>query len=299
MSIVLNWKQQPGQTLDSIEIYRYNPKDTPNPTSPGTPLVVLPGTATSYEDTSVANFKTYQYRIVSVKGTDKVMGFPIMQGFFPYTGPGPQELIRGDWNCGYFGSLKNTEFFLGAAEINALAGVAIWNQSPVLFHKFIWHDRILFIPDTNTHSSITWQQCYLYGIVWGTDDFGYAPTSTANVNQRRTVIKDGYEYVVRLPRIADYGYTASSSLSSASFLRDGEWHNTFLRLFHQNGLMPRFDDQDPKTGNTYLTPGSTWLANAFNASNPYYHRPDYPDSVTYSSYNNSGMCTTILELVLN
>ncbi|MCT7475967.1 hypothetical protein N5V81_13370 [Escherichia coli] len=66
---------------------------------------------------------------VAVKGTEKVMGLPIVQGDFPMTGPGPQELIRGDWHRGYFGTLTNEEFILNHAELNGLIGFNAWNQA--------------------------------------------------------------------------------------------------------------------------------------------------------------------------
>lgn len=301
MSIVLNWKPQPGKTLDSIEIYRLSPRVAFNPNSPGTPLVVLPGNATSYEDKTTTANGTYQYRIMSVKGTDKVVGFPIVQADFTHTGPGPQKLIRGNWDCGYFGTLTNLEFILNAAELNGLIGFAAWNQNVVLFHKFVFRGRILFIPDTPTRVGATWENHYSQGLMWGTDDFGSAPQGVSqNVNQRRTVNKNGYEYVVRLPRLIEYNQYHNSSASAFSLFSEGEFLNTFGRLFRYNGALKRFSDFDLRIGQG--NPGdmtATLFANGYNTALPWYYRSTYVESPSYTNQATAGSAMHVLELVLN
>lgn len=300
MSIILNWKQQPGQTLDSIEIYRYvNPRQSVNPVSPGEPIVVLPGNVTSYEDTTTEAYKTYQYRIVAVKGTEKVMGLPIVQGDFPMTGPGPQELIRGDWHRGYFGTLTNEEFILNHVELNGLIGFTAWNQAPTLFHKFVFKGRILFIPDTMTRSSTSWNEQYQYGLMWGTDDFGYPPTSVSNTNQRKTFNKDGFEYILRLPRLGDYQYSHSQYLNSSSYILEGEWHNTFASLFRYSGVVRRFGDLANRAGSSQSDTYATLFANGYSANTPWYYRPSSPDSPSWTSQSNGATVFHVIELVLN
>lgn len=300
MSIILNWKQQPGQTLDSIEIYRYvNPRQSVNPNSPGEPIVVLPGNTTTYEDTTTEAYKTYQYRIVAVKGTEKVMGLPIVQGDFPMTGPGPQELIRGDWHRGYFGTLTNEEFILNHVELNGLIGFNAWNQAPTLFHKFVFKGRILFIPDTMTRSGTTWNEQYQYGLAWGTDDYGYPPQGLSNVNQLRTFNKDGFEYVLRLPRLGDYNYGHSQYLNGSGYLLDGEWHNTFASLFRYSGTVRRFGDLPTRTGTSVTDITSTLFANGYDRGTPWYYRASYPDSPTWVSQTASGTVFHVIELVLS
>lgn len=300
MSIILNWKQQPGQTLDSIEIYRYvNPRQSVNPNSPGEPIVVLPGSTTTYEDTTTEAYKTYQYRIVAVKGTEKVMGLPIVQGDFPMTGPGPQELIRGDWHRGYFGTLTNEEFILNHVELNGLIGFNAWNQAPTLFHKFVFKGRILFIPDTMTRSGTTWNEQYQYGLAWGTDDYGYPPQGLSNVNQLRTFNKDGFEYVLRLPRLGDYNYSHSQYLNGSGYLLDGEWHNTFASLFRYSGTVRRFGDLPTRTGTSVTDITSTLFANGYDRSAAWYYRASYPDSPSWVAQNANATVFHVIELVLS
>lgn len=300
MSIILNWKQQPGQTLDSIEIYRYvNPRQSVNPVAPGEPIVTLPGNTTTYEDKTTEAYKTYQYRIVAVKGTEKVMGLPIVQGDFPMTGPGPQELIRGDWHRGYFGTLTNEEFILNHVELNGLIGFTAWNQAPTLFHKFVFKGRILFIPDTMTRSGTTWNDQYQQGLAWGTDDYGYPPQGLSNVTQRRTFNKDGFEYVLRLPRLGDYNYSHSQYLNGSGYLLDGEWHNTYASLFRYSGTVRRFGDLPTRSGTSVTDITSTLFANGYDRATPWYYRASYPDSPTWVSQNTSATVFHVIELVLS
>ncbi|ANZ50341.1 putative virion structural protein [Erwinia phage vB_EamM_Phobos] len=302
MSIVLNWKQQPGQVLDSIEIYRYaNARATPNPNALGTPLATLPGDATTYEDTAVISNQVYQYRVVSVKGTDKVMGLPIVQGYFPYTGPGPQELLRGDWWIGYFGTLTNQEFFLNSADMNGRAGFGVWNQNPVLFHKFAYKGKIIFIPNSPTMMGTSYNNQYLAGLIWGMSGAGrFTPNGLSAVDQRKTVIKDGFEYIIRLPELYDSG-SYSSNYNSLAFFVQGEWYNTMVRLYRgAPATMPgRWGDLDVVPGNAGTDQGVALFAQAYNNQVSIYYRGSYPDSVSTINNANSATVYHVLELILN
>lgn len=303
MSILLNWRQQPGQQLDSIEIYRFAPRAVPNPNNLGTPYVVLAGTATSYEDTAVDNYATYQYRVVSVKGTDKVMGLPIIQAYYPQTGPGPQDLLRGDWWNGYFGTLTPEEFFLNAAELNGLMGQSFTNQNIALWHKFVYKGKILFIPDTPTATGYTYNQMYSYGLVWGTNDTGkFTPSGQSARNQYRTVKKNGYEYVVRLPQWSDGGAYSSYYYNNPGNWTDGEWMNTWGRLFRINvaaGYPARVSDLDPRAGSSYNEAGCALMQQGYNNYNTIFYRSSYYNSPSYIDNNSGATMYHVFELVLS
>lgn len=303
MSILLNWRQQPGQQLDSIEIYRFAPRAVPDPNNLGTPYVVLAGTATSYEDTAVDNYATYQYRVVSVKGTDKVMGLPIVQAYYPQTGPGPQDLLRGDWWNGYFGTLTPEEFFLNAAELNGLMGQTFSNQNVALWHKFVYKGKILFIPDTPTTTGYTYNQMYSYGLVWGTNDTGkFTPSGQSARNQYRTVKKNGYEYIVRLPQAVDRGAYSSAWYNDMTAWLDSEWANTWCRLFRISlpaNYPSRVSDRDPRTGNSATDAGCAVMQQGYNNQYPLYYRSSYPQSPNFLGQADAGTMYHVFELVLS
>ncbi|HCJ9458870.1 TPA: hypothetical protein NV912_004710, partial [Escherichia coli] len=114
MTIRLSWPSQASKGLTAIEIYR---KEGWNATidvyNPGTPHATLSGNAVEFVDNidTLTKNTTYRYWVAAVKDSERLIGNPITQGFYPDTGPGPQTILRGDWASGYFGTVPNTEFF--------------------------------------------------------------------------------------------------------------------------------------------------------------------------------------------
>ncbi|EHV4349911.1 hypothetical protein K0L68_001439 [Salmonella enterica] len=298
MPITLNFAQRKPQALDNIEIYRKTPGNaTIDVNAPGTPLATLPGDATSYEDNAVENNTTYRYWIAAVKDGERVFNTPTAQGFFLDTGPGPQKLLYGDWHAGYFGTVTPAELFT-YAELNSLV-VNIFSYAVSAWHKFIYKNRILFMSD-NAIISTTPQQIYNQGLMYGQDGNGYVPSWATARNQRRTVEKNGYEYVVRLPYLFDYKYwTASVGSGNSELFLDGEWFNTFARLYNYSGQLPRFDDLPVGPTDSTTAPQTAFFAAMCNASGQWYNRPPYPESPAWGNYGTSGIRSiVVLELVL-
>ncbi|HGB5130644.1 TPA: hypothetical protein ACIVMP_000315 [Salmonella enterica subsp. enterica serovar Enteritidis] len=298
MPITLNFAQRKPQALDNIEIYRKTPGNaTIDVNAPGTPLATLPGDATSYEDNAVENNTTYRYWIAAVKDGERVFNTPTAQGFFLDTGPGPQKLLYGDWHAGYFGTVTPAELFT-YAELNSLV-VNIFSYAVSAWHKFIYKNRILFMSD-NAIINTTPQQIYNQGLMYGQDGNGYVPSWATARNQRRTVEKNGYEYVVRLPYLFDYKYwTASVGSGNSELYLDGEWFNTFARLYNYSGQLPRFDDLPVGPTDSTTAPQTAFFAAMCNTSSQWYNRPPYPESPAWGNYGTSGIRSiVVLELVL-
>ncbi|EEG8190916.1 hypothetical protein G7N79_000496 [Salmonella enterica] len=298
MPITLNFAQRKPQALDNIEIYRKTPGNaTIDVNAPGTPLATLPGDATSYEDNAVENNTTYRYWIAAVKDGERVFNTPTAQGFFLDTGPGPQKLLYGDWHAGYFGTVTPAELFTHA-ELNSLV-VNIFSYAVSAWHKFIYKNRILFMSD-NAIINTTPQQIYNQGLMYGQDGNGYVPSWATARNQRRTVEKNGYEYVVRLPYLFDYKYwTASVGSGNSELYLDGEWFNTFARLYNYSGQLPRFDDLPVGPTDSTTAPQTAFFAAMCNTSSLWYNRPPYPESPAWGNYGTSGIRSiVVLELVL-
>lgn len=298
MPITLNFAQRKPQALDNIEIYRKTPGNaTIDVNAPGTPLATLPGDATSYEDNAVENNTTYRYWIAAVKDGERVFNTPTAQGFFLDTGPGPQKLLYGDWHAGYFGTVTPAELFT-YAELNSLV-LYVFAYDVSAWHKFIYKNRILFM-SANAIISTTPQQIYNQGLMYGQDGNGYVPTWATARNQRRTVAKNGYEYVVRLPYLFDYKYWTSYVASGSTELYlEGEWFNTFARLYNYSGQLPRFDDLPVGTTDSTTAPQSALFAAMTGASGQWYNRPPYPESPAWGNYGTTTIRSiAVLELVL-
>lgn len=298
MPITLNFAQRKPQALDNIEIYRKTPGNaTIDVNAPGTPLATLPGDATSYEDNAVENNTTYRYWIAAVKDGERVFNTPTAQGFFLDTGPGPQKLLYGDWHAGYFGTVTPAELFT-YAELNSLV-VNVFAYDVSAWHKFIYKNRVLFM-SANAIISTTPQQIYNQGLMYGQDGNGFVPSWATARNQRRTVAKNGYEYVVRLPYLFDYKYwTSFVATGGSEFYLEGEWFNTFARLYNYSGLLPRFDDLPVGPTDSINIPQSAFFAAMANSTGQWYNRPSTPESPSWNNYGTSAIRSiVVLELVL-
>ncbi|EMS7630797.1 hypothetical protein WDI47_004640 [Salmonella enterica subsp. enterica serovar Bredeney] len=298
MPITLNFAQRKPQALDNIEIYRKTPGNaTIDVNAPGTPLATLPGDATSYEDNAVENNTTYRYWIAAVKDGERVFNTPTAQGFFLDTGPGPQKLLYGDWHAGYFGTVTPAELFTNA-ELNSLV-VNMFSSAVSAWHKFIYKNRILFMSD-NSIINAGPQFIYNQGLMYGQDGNGFVPSWATARNQRRTVAKNGYEYVVRLPYLFDYRFwTTNVRSGNTELYLDGEWFNTFARLYNYSGQLPRFDDLPVGPTDSTTAPQSAFFAAMSDFYNQWYNRPPYPESPSNGRYeNNTIRSIAVLELVL-
>ncbi|QXO09601.1 hypothetical protein pEaSNUABM11_00177 [Erwinia phage pEa_SNUABM_11] len=243
MGIKLTWPSQTAKGITGIEIYRaVGASSTIDRANLPAPLVTLTPGATTYEDNTVVNATVYNYWIASVKNGERVFCFTLQQGYFLDTGPGPQSLLMGDWDTGYFGRVSNTDLF-DYLSLNAALGTNVTTESPNYWNKFIFQNRILFIPDKRL-GALSYQQLYSFGVAYGTDDSGsIVPTGAATRNQRRVVARDGRNYVVRLPRGAKYSSAGGVDQTTESVLLQGEWRNVIERMFRNgSGTYPRFGE---------------------------------------------------------
>lgn len=232
MTIRLSWPSQASKGLTAIEIYR---KEGWNATidvyNPGAPHATLSGNAVEFVDNidTLTKNTTYRYWVAAVKDSERLIGNPITQGFYPDTGPGPQTILRGDWASGYFGTVPNTEFF-NTAELKLMLTAQQGNMfvyNPQEWHKFIFRGRIVFFPATMHSKTNSVQMAYQYGMMYGTDDDGsIVPLGATPTKQDCKVTKDGRTYRIRLPYAVPY----DAALSGQDY-NNGEWRNTMGRLY--------------------------------------------------------------------
>ena len=148
----------------------------------------------------------YMFRNRNSKGS--VLSNNIEAWGLPYTGPGPQNLLRGDYSRGYFGQVGKKDFISSYDLCNAIdPGVfsLIYAVQEITWHKFAYKGKILFIPNGSINQiQPTFAQLYALGVVHGRNDNGRAiPAGSAPRNQYRTVNINNDTFVVRLPRLKD------------------------------------------------------------------------------------------------
>ena len=203
MSITLNWNLPAGITLDNVVIYR----DTAplNKNNLPAPLATLAGDVATYVDDALVSNNVYHYIVSFVKGADVSYSTDYEMGYFADLGPGPQKLTMGNWTYGYFGEIAAADFITAADLKTQVGASSLSGAEPVVWHKFIYKGKILFVPDRYLANS-SWNALYALGLIFGTDDNGVFPTGASKptpVNQNKRAIARGNEFIVRCPKVKD------------------------------------------------------------------------------------------------
>lgn len=252
MEIVLNWTN-PNTGEDGTRIYRStSPMDPENLPVPH--AEVGPGVAT-YTDTDVVRYQDYYYRFGAYKGTDEALSGERKIAAMPYTGPGPQELIKGDMWAGYFGWVRGGVDFLRRSELVSQTGFTQGNgidqNEYMRWWKFAWRNKILYIPFGPVSGNISWSQLYEAGLVYGVDGNGDNPTATPT-NQLTQVSYKQDSFVCRLMK----GHPDS---------QDSEWDGLLSRVFDWVSDYQGGENWDRWTSytsrdvtHTYATTGAAW-----------------------------------------
>ena len=155
MQITIKWTDH---NTDEEGTHLYKSESPIDPAQLPTPVTTFAPGVTEYVDTDVVRNGVYYYRLGVFKGEDFALSAEIMAKAVPYTGPGPQELLHGDMDCGFFGIIPEYEFFTTDELINKLgvtpAGTRYQSYSE--WFKFAYKGKILFIP----------RKVFYYGVNW-------------------------------------------------------------------------------------------------------------------------------------
>lgn len=208
MAITLNWNSR-GQTVSAVKIYRSTGRFD------NMSLIAnIDGTTTTYQDTSAVANKLYYYKVALVIGAEEVPGSLQPMVSWSALGPGPQTLISGTVEWGYFGKLTVTEFFSTSTLSALLTTPSNWSinsANPItVWRKYAYFGKILYIPDMQLYSSSSITSAaintlYGAGMFYGNDtDAKLAPITQAATLQNKRVTKDAYEFKVRAPTANTY-----------------------------------------------------------------------------------------------
>jgi hypothetical protein len=164
-------------------------------------------------------------------------GAPATKTVYPNSGPGPQTLLLGDENIGYFGELSAGEVITNA-DLKAFLNPSM--QSSVMvdkgwfkcFHK----GKVKFISKGGTFTNTAWTALYASGGVYGTNDNGLYPIGTATNQYKPFNITNGPVTWKLIPKLMSGGQNDPSSSSPGD---DGsEYTDLMYRMFtgtHPNG----------------------------------------------------------------
>ncbi|QXO10072.1 hypothetical protein pEaSNUABM37_00111 [Erwinia phage pEa_SNUABM_37] len=200
MAITLNWANK-NANVTNFKVYRGTTK------SNLVLLTTLSSSATSYTDNTAQNNTLYYYQVNVVLGaSDEVPGAITPHTAFTDTGPGPQTLLAGTMEWGYFGQLTPAEF-IPDAQYKALSttGTA-YGTAITLWCKFAYKGKILFVADNpcrnQTIAPYTFaKSLYNEGVYLGTGDSSLPHSllgvGAAAVPQTKRTTAGSYEFIVR------------------------------------------------------------------------------------------------------
>lgn len=218
MALRLNW-ENPNQFPTTVEIYRGNAPLDRNALP--APLATLPHGTTTWVDTTAAFDATYYYVFVTKTATDRVVSLNKEITVTEKRGAGPQKILLGNENYGYFGQVSPSSFFNSSDLKAAAIDKTVFNQTNVspTWYKYIRKGKVIYVPSAE-FGWVNWDGLYKAGFIYGTDDTGPADghQGLAGVNQMRTVSLDGEEYLIRAMRgwgDVDDGDVPWASISAA------------------------------------------------------------------------------------
>mgnify|MGYP005811280853 CR=1 FL=1 len=230
--IKLSWPEKPGE-YDEILIYRsdhFIDRDA----LPVEPYVkLLPGIG-EYVDVDVFLNRMYYYMVLGRKGDFIGGGTCTGMACIPNTGPGPQELIRGDYHRGVFGTMMLSEI-TAVGDIAQVTGAPVSPDRQLL--KVVVRGRIFFLP-LNTLWALSIETAYRLGMAYPTNDPAtFHPTLTQYhgvVPQQKVFVLGENEY-----RFSIAHGNADTSVSAGSLEFGGtlgELYLPFMNLTSDNGF---------------------------------------------------------------
>lgn len=167
------------------------------------PLATVSAQTFEYNDTSALRNVPYHYRVGAFKGAEEIVSPDRVLCYMPYTGPGPQKLLRGTWENGYFGTINAEELF-SSEEFMAITAIPGTATAIKYWLKFTFKGKVLFFPDGTVAASLKASALYQLGLAYGSDDqslwVDYLKTTYGIVAQNKKVQKGENQFIVRLPR---------------------------------------------------------------------------------------------------
>lgn len=200
MSFTINFDNYNGGAEEGVRVYR---SETPivDGALPA-PLATLPPSSTTFVDETAVRGAKYYYRFGLFQGTDELISpnKAFLVAAPEDTGPGPQQLVMGDWDLGLFGFVKSADF-VSPGGLVGLLGITEGTTTTLDngWMKVAYKGKVLFISRGAVKVAISFNHLYNAGVVYGTNDNGpVVPSGQTPTNQYRPQTIAGYTFVPRL-----------------------------------------------------------------------------------------------------
>lgn len=270
MPIRIDWIDPNGEGA-AVNVHRAT--SPINETSLPAPIATVNG-ASFYVDDTVERNKLYHYRLSSLgkAGSNELIVTPNKPiAYMPYTGPGPQTLLRGDWECGYFGRMSMGSL-IAASELIEFGGftAAVENvpNPPNEWVKLVFKGKIIFVPLFPVCGTLTWRSVYDAGLIYGdipeSEWTPYAKSAFGIVPQRKRIQIGEHSFVVR--NSTSRGNPLNTGTTTADYM-GGEWDQLLAllartRVYTDANGRTQLDDSDyPNycSMTTDLSPTGAWV----------------------------------------
>lgn len=185
--------------------------------------------------------------------------------YFPESGPGNKYLRRGTEEIGYFGTVTDTELFAGweiATFLNLNAGIAdkISNNT---WMKFIYKGKFLFVCKEFIRYSLSWNDIYNVGAMYGVKGPGLYPVSGSPADQWKIMLKQEagvsvpWKLAVRTMKGANVDPYVGVDYTAFGLAEGNEYNDLMYRLLAVG------TNSRPNTGIFEQWVGDTELAGGF------------------------------------
>ena len=247
MSIKVEW-DDPNSNSEEYYVYRATAPIVDG--SLPAPLVTIPSGTKTYMDLTAVRNTLYYYRIGSKVGTNINLSANKPLAYVPNVGPGPQSLIRGDWNLGYFGKMGINDLFVPGdlKDQFGLGGGVFVPGNPaadMYWLKMAYRGKVVYVASHPLVINITWESIYRAGLVYGNspsaDWPAYPKTAFGIIPQGVTLTRGQDQFLCRIPTSRVAGNTGTTPAD----LIGGEHDQLVMAPFWNtiNNLTPyRFDD---------------------------------------------------------
>lgn len=165
------------------------------------------------------------------------------QTYFPNSGPGRKTLLKGTETIGYFGTLTSAELFDGW-EVSSFLGLTaglVNKEVGNVWMKYIYRGKFLFVCKDIVRTSVTWNDLYKVGAIYGAKGTGLYPVAGFPTDQFRVMLKEeaGYpvpwKLAVRVLKGAPADPYVGVDYTAMGLIADGiEYNDLIYRLLTLN-----------------------------------------------------------------
>lgn len=203
MPIRIDWLDPNGGT-QPVNIHRATSPMNDEANLPA-PIATVTGASFYVDDAAVRN-QLYYYRLSSLGqagAADMIITPNKPMASMPYTGPGPQTLLRGDWECGYFGRLPMGSLITSQELVSILGAGTDTAIADNEWLKYVYKGNIFFFPKYAIAHTISWDTVYKAGMVFGDIDPAQWPaiakSSWGTITQKKRITIGNHVLTIRNP----------------------------------------------------------------------------------------------------